>query len=63
MSASSVRRIRPETTTGHSPVAATGRRSPGTLDLWIHRRGAIVELSLFGELDMATAPRLTQAMA
>jgi hypothetical protein len=63
MSASRVRRLRPESITGRSPVAATRRRSPGTLDLWIHRRGAIVELSLFGELDMATAPRLTQAMA
>jgi len=63
MSASRVRRLRPESITGRSPVAATRRRSPGTLDLWIHRRGAIVELSLFGELDMATAPRLIQAMA
>lgn len=63
MSTSSVHRIQPEATTGRSPVATTRRRSPGTLDLSIHRRGAIIELSLSGDLDMATAPRLTQAMA
>jgi ABC-type transporter Mla MlaB component len=63
MSMSSVHRIQPEGTTGHSPAAATRRRLPGTLDLSIHRRGAVVELALFGELDMATAPHLAQAMA
>lgn len=63
MSTSSVHGIQPDVATGQIPAAATRRRSPGTLDLSIHRRGAIIELSLFGDLDMATAPRLTQAMA
>jgi hypothetical protein len=33
------------------------------LTLSIRRRGAVIELGLSGELDMATAPRLGEAMA
>lgn len=36
---------------------------PGTLELSIRRRGAVIELGLAGDLDMATAPRLGEAMA
>jgi anti-anti-sigma factor len=39
------------------------RPRPGALDMSIHRRGGVVELGLAGDLDMATAPRLGQAMA
>ena len=42
---------------------APRRPRPGTLDLSIHRRGGVIELGLAGDLDMATAPRLGQAMA
>src|SRR5262245_50398370 len=63
MSASSVPGIPPQATAGRSPAAAAPRRRPGALDLSIDRRGAVIELRLSGELDMATAPRLTQAMA
>jgi hypothetical protein len=44
-------------------AAATRRPPPGTLDLSIRRRGAVIELGLSGDLDMATAPRLGEAMA
>jgi hypothetical protein len=37
-------------------AAAGARRPPGTLDLSIRRRGAVIELGLAGDLDMATAP-------
>jgi hypothetical protein len=36
---------------------------PGTLDLSIQRHGTIIELGLAGDLDMATAPRIGEAMA
>lgn len=43
---------------------ATARRPPpGVLDLSIRRRGGVIELGLVGDLDMATAPRLGEAMA
>jgi hypothetical protein len=71
MSTSSVHGIQPDVATGHIPAATTRgrlpaavrRRLPGTLDLSIQRRGAIIELSLSGDLDMATAPRLAEALA
>lgn len=44
-------------------AAASRRPAPGTLDLSIRRRGDVIELGLAGELDMATAPRLGEAMA
>jgi hypothetical protein len=44
-------------------AVAPRRPPPGALGLSIHRRGAVIELSLSGELDMATAPRLGEAMA
>jgi hypothetical protein len=44
-------------------AAATRRPPPGTLDLSIRRRGGVIELGLAGDLDMATAPRLGEAMA
>jgi hypothetical protein len=37
--------------------------APATLDLSIHRRSTVIELDVSGELDMATAPRLGDAMA
>lgn len=47
-----------------APVGAAARRAPpGTLDLSIHRHGAVIDLDVSGELDMATAPRLAEAMA
>jgi hypothetical protein len=63
MSASSVHGIQPQAATGRFPARAARPRPPGVLDLSIDRRGAVVELGLSGELDMATAPRLAQAMA
>jgi hypothetical protein len=49
---------------GPARAAAVPQRAPpGTLQLSIHRRGAVIELGLSGELDMATAPRLGEAMA
>ena len=49
--------------TGTVPPPSPGRVPPGTLDLSIHRRGAVIELGLSGELDIATALRLGEAMA
>jgi hypothetical protein len=43
--------------------SAPRRPRPGTLDLSINRRGPVIELGLTGDLDMATAPRLGEAMA
>ena len=40
-----------------------GRPPPGTLVVSVERRGAVVALELSGELDMATAPRVGEAMA
>jgi hypothetical protein len=40
-----------------------GRPPPGILVVWVERRGAVVALELSGELDMATAPRVGEAMA
>ena len=40
-----------------------GRPPPGTLVVSVERRGAVVALELAGELDMATAPRVGEAMA
>lgn len=49
---------------GSDRAAAASRRSPpSTLDLSIRRRGAVIELGLSGDLDMATAPRVREAMA
>jgi anti-anti-sigma factor len=42
--------------------AAPGRPPPGMLAMSIQRRGGVVELRLSGDLDMATAPRLREAM-
>jgi hypothetical protein len=44
-------------------AAAAPPPASGTLDLSIRRRGAVIELGLAGDLDMATAPRLGEAMA
>jgi hypothetical protein len=43
-------------------TAAAGRAPPGMLGLWIRRRGAVVDLGVSGDLDMATASRLEDAM-
>jgi hypothetical protein len=43
--------------------AAAGRAPPGTLGLSIQRRGAVIDLGISGDLDMATAPRLGETMA
>jgi anti-anti-sigma factor len=40
-----------------------GRPPPGTLVVSVERRGDVVGLDLAGELDMATAPRVGEAMA
>lgn len=49
---------------GPAPAAAAaGRPRPGMLALSIQRGGAVIELGLSGDLDMATAPRLREAMA
>jgi hypothetical protein len=53
----------PTGATGCPPAGAARRPPPGVLDLSIHRRGAVLELGLSGELDLATAPRLAEAMA
>jgi anti-anti-sigma factor len=42
---------------------APRRPPPGTLDLSIQRRGGVIELGLAGDLDMATASRVGEAMA
>jgi hypothetical protein len=44
-------------------AAATRLPPPGTLDVSIRRRGDVIELGLAGDLDMATAPRLGEALA
>ncbi len=44
-------------------AAAAGRPPPGMLALSIQRQGSVIELGLSGDLDMATAPRLGEAMA
>jgi hypothetical protein len=51
------------TLAGPDRAAAVPRRPPGTLGLSVRRRGALVELGLAGDLDLATAPRLGEAMA
>jgi hypothetical protein len=43
--------------------AAPGRPPPSMLAMSIQRRGAVIELGLSGDLDMATAQRLGDAMA
>jgi hypothetical protein len=61
---SSVGDIQCQDDTGPSPAAAArGRPPPGTLGLSIHRRGAVIELGLSGDLDMATAACIGKAMA
>jgi hypothetical protein len=44
-------------------AAAPRRPPPGELALSIKRRGALIELGLSGELNLATAPRIGEAMA
>jgi hypothetical protein len=44
-------------------TAAAGRAPPGMLCVSIQRRGSVIDLGLSGDLDMATAPRLGEAMA
>jgi hypothetical protein len=44
-------------------AAAARRPPPSTLDLSIRRRGAVIELGLAGDLDMATGPRVGEALA
>src|SRR5262245_12719418 len=44
-------------------AVSRGRPPPGTLVVSVERRGAVVALELSGELDMATAPRVREAMA
>lgn len=64
--ASAVRLVRRDAAAGThagSDRAAVPRRPPGTLDLSVRRHGALIELGLAGDLDMATAPRLGEAMA
>jgi hypothetical protein len=60
---SSVGDIRCQDDTGLSRAAAPGRPPPGALGLSIHRRGAMIDLGLSGDLDMATAAYICQAMA
>jgi len=59
-----VRAVRREATTPTGPVSGSGAGPlPGVLDVSIRRRGNVVELSLCGALDWASAPRLGEAMA
>ena len=44
-------------------VAPVPTGAPGTLGVSICRRNGVVELSLSGDLDLATAPRLGRAVA
>ena len=57
--------IRPGATTPACPTSAAGVPGPipGVLDVSIRRCGNVVELSLSGALDLASAPRLGEAMA
>jgi hypothetical protein len=49
---------------GLAAAGAALRGGPaGTIELSIHRRGGVIELDVSGELDMATATRLGEAMA
>jgi hypothetical protein len=56
-----VRRL--DDTRSAGAVAVSGRLPPGVLAVSIRRRGSVIELGLSGELDLATAPRLGEAMA
>jgi hypothetical protein len=62
---SAVRGVRREATSpaGPTSTAPAPGRMPGVLDVAIRRRGNVVELSISGALDRATAPRLGEAMA
>jgi anti-anti-sigma factor len=44
-------------------ATAAGPAPPGLLGLSIERRGSVIDLGFSGDLDMATAPRLREAMA
>jgi hypothetical protein len=57
--------VRREATTRNGPMSAADVPAPipGVLDVSIRRRGNVVELSLSGALDIASAPRLGEAMA
>ena len=57
--------VRREATTPTARPSAEGAPGPvpGVLDVSIRRRGNVVELSLCGALDWASAPRLGEAMA
>jgi hypothetical protein len=61
---STVSGVQRQDDTGPARAAAPGwRPPPGMLALSIQRPGAVIELGLSGDLDMATAPRLGEAMA
>lgn len=60
---SSVSGVRHHGDPGPARAAPATRPLPGMLTLSIARRGGVLELGLSGELDMATAPRLGEAMA
>lgn len=53
---------RDDTRPARGPAAA-GRAPPGMLGVSIQRRGAVIDLGLSGDLDMATASRLGETMA
>ena len=61
--ASTVSGVRRQGDSAPAWAAAAPRPPPGMLALSIQRRGAVIELGLSGELDMATARRLGDAMA
>jgi hypothetical protein len=64
MDASTARRDQrlDDTRRGRAGAAQRGP-PPGMLAMSIQRRGTLIELGLAGDLDMATAPRLREAMA
>jgi hypothetical protein len=59
---SSVGSVQRGANTRAAPTSATGGSGPGVLDVSIRLRGNVVEMSLAGPLDMASVPRLGEAM-
>lgn len=57
--------VRRDATTPIGPLSGAGAPgpTPGVLDVSIRRRGTVVELSLCGALDWASAQRLGEVMA